>query len=466
MKQAVVAGLVWLALGLAGFAMDSLIFDGHFYATLALAVLATLFGLWVFWRDGGSRVTAVGAYNLAFAAFVGFAGIYQATKAPINEPGVPLLTAIAICYFVHVSTWLIFWTRPVAPPHPRAVPHVNPTATWWATRWGAMLLLLAVLLALTVGREFPLVDAAGFVGVTLMGIGLLQAHRSRRLLHGVLPAAGFVLYFTYLFTGFGRIVIVSLGLALFLILADGGRRRVAKSALLLAAAPVVIFLGQIRATRPGGSVANVDPDGLGSAVGPLRSFARLLSLNDLGLLPYDRGHTFLSAAVALVPRNIWPDKPVGFGAEIVPFLSPHLVGTGHSDATLFFGEWLFNFGQLGLLLMVPVTGLAVRGVDRLRARVASLPTTTPRVIVGYLAGVLAVVGMFDLAWVGTFTYMARTGSRLLVLAVLFVLVAWQRRPLEDRIDRAWTLGPYPLRGITSSVEGARRVPQGRIGARP
>lgn len=54
-------GLAWLGLGAACVVLDPLSPDGWGRdLTMALSVLATLFGSWVFWRHGGSRITAVG----------------------------------------------------------------------------------------------------------------------------------------------------------------------------------------------------------------------------------------------------------------------------------------------------------------------------------------------------------------------------------------------------------------------
>jgi hypothetical protein len=202
----------------------------------------------------------------------------------------------------------------------------------------------------------------------------------------------------------------------------------AKSTVLIGAAPVLLALAKLRdagGPRPG---TTVHGNGLESVVSPLQSFASLLDHNNLGMLPYGWGHTFWAALVALVPSSVWSGKPVGFGAELVPILNPELVGTGQSDAALFAGEWLFNFGLPGLLLMVPAAGLAIRGLDHVLARSMSLPIDSRRAVVRYSAAVVAAAGLIDLMWVGSFTYVARTGSRLLILAAVFVILAWRTKP--------------------------------------
>ncbi|MFF5177984.1 hypothetical protein ACFY2Q_08160 [Micromonospora sp. NPDC000316] len=464
------AALTWLGLGAACLVFDPVASSGWGHdGTLLLGVLATLFGGWVFWCHGGSRITAVGVYNLAFAVFVGFGGLYYALKMSTNDPGVPLLTVAAVCYFGQVTTWLFFWSaEPPSRPLPDAA-RADAKTAWWAVKYGCVLLVLALAMSALLPQPGLMVDATGFVGVLLLGAGLLRGPMGRwTVVCGAIVAVAFALYFIYLFDGFGRIVIGTLALALLIVLAHRDRQRLTKAVLVLGAAPVLLFLAGLRAAEPGSPGFTADPDGFKSAVIPLYSFAQLLRLDTEGLLPHGGGVTFLNSSVALVPREFWADKPVGFGTELVPFLSPELVGTGHSSAALWQGEWLYNFGLLGLALMIPVTGLAVRGIDRLLAWASGRPLTTPRAMGAYVAAVLAVVGLFDLVWVGSFTYMARTGGRLAVLAVLVLAVGWLRwaapevgpgSPLDDRTRRTTARGG-PAAGGSGGRSSWSRGPVG------
>lgn len=453
-------GLGWLALGGAALGVGFALVDtGDYYSTLALAALALLFGVWVFWCHGGSRITAVGTYNLAFALFVGFAGVYQVLNQPYQivkgttaQPEAPLLMAVALCYFAHVLTWTLFWRGdPPAgrrPPEPRTTQN----GAHWAIGCGILLLLGAVMISLNVEKRLPLVDSAGFVGVVLLGLGMLLGSGSYRSVINMFWVGGaFAAYFAYIFTGSGRIIIGSLGISLLVITTRSSRGRGPKLLLLLGAVPTLLFLAKLRAPEPGAPVSRAvsDQDGFGSAVGPLYSFAQLLDLDRFGMIPQEWGETFLAAVVALVPRAVWPSKPIGLGAELVPFLSPELVGAGHSDAALFYGEWVFNFGLVGLLFMIPATGFLVRGIDHLLSRASSLPLDVPHRIISYLAAVFAVAGMFDLVWVGTFTYVARGGSRILVLGALLVLVFLMRQPRSRSELLARSKQRSPVTGLTA-----------------
>ncbi|MGW3602135.1 hypothetical protein [Micromonospora sp. NPDC005161] len=420
-------GLAWLGLGVACLLVQqnpSAAWgrDG----TLAMSFLATLFGAWVFWRDGGQRITAVGLYNLAFAFFVGFSGLYQTVKAWTLDPGVPLFTAVAICYFVQVVTWLLFWSGGVPRRLPPNAGQADGRTAGWAVKCGVLLLVLAVAMATIAPDSMQVANPVGFVGVVLLAVGLLRGPVARHtFLWGVVLLIAFAVYFTYLFNGFGRIVVGTLALALLVISAHRDQRPYTKLLILGGAAPALLFLAGLRATGSQGSPFTVDQDGFGSAISPLHAFAQLLRLDQVGLLPRGWGETFVNAAVGLVPRALWEGKPVGFGADLVTFLSPELVGTGHSAAALAHGEWLYNFGLLGLGLMVPVIGLAVRFIDWLLAWASSSPLTTPYAVGAYAGAIVTAVGLFDLLWVGSFTYVVRGGGRLLVLAAVVLVIGWR-----------------------------------------
>jgi hypothetical protein len=423
LRANVLIALTWLALGVAALAVASV--TPGIYATVGLAALATLFGLWVFWRHGHGRITATGIYNFSFALFVGFGGLYQVSVLPVGASPDAFLPAVACCYFLQVVTWLAFWTN--EPPASDGGAEVNRQGTRWAVSVGFSLLLLAVLGSqLTARNDFQsIVGGAGFSGVALLAAGLLRGPGKRWWMsRGIIICAAFAIYAHFLFNGFGRIVLGSLGFALLIVLSHRTSGRLVKGALLLGTVPTVLILAKVRANVVEKLDPNVKENGLESIVGPLHSFTTLLNYNNSDLLPHDWGYTFWSTLVALVPRGIWPDKPIGFGSEIVPFINPHLVGTGHSDAALFFGEWLFNFGLPGLLIMVPAVGLLMRGLDHILARMTRFPLNSMHAVMRYTLAIVAAVGVIDFAWVGTFTYMARSGSRLLVLAVVFlVLVA-------------------------------------------
>jgi hypothetical protein len=80
------------------------------------------------------------------------------------------------------------------------------------------------------------------------------------------------------------------------------------------------------------------------------------------------GRTYLAGLAVVVPRSVWPDRPVGFvewgtdalygkGTAELGFTSTRNYGIG--------GEGILNFGPVGVVVAMGALGFAVRGVRRL-----------------------------------------------------------------------------------------------------
>ncbi|MEU2611990.1 hypothetical protein ABZ570_10455 [Micromonospora sp. NPDC007271] len=400
---------------------------------LSLACLG--FGLYVFWSHGGPRITAVGIYSFAFALFVGFSAVYQLVLP--DPTALDFLHPALVCaYFGQVTTWLLFWTTaPAGRDGPKRTPWGDRRILRTTTAIGTALTLIS-LAKLAVeqpaqvepdaSRISFILDAAGFCGALLLAVGLLDRERHRpRPLAYLTPLAAFGVQIA-LSTGMGRLSLGALGFALLVVMSRHARGRLLKLSVLLVSPAALWFLASMR-RREADEVVSVSQNGLESVVSPLQGFATLLHMSQLSDIPLAWGRTFVAAVVGLVPRAVWPHKPDGFGSEVVTVLHPGLVGTGHSDAALFQGEWIYNFGTVGLLLMVPCAGLIVRGVDRLIVWMSERRIDGVRALAGYGLAIIVAVGMPDLMWVGTFTWVVRGGMRAIVLgtAVLAILVLLQ-----------------------------------------
>jgi len=84
---------------------------------------------------------------------------------------------------------------------------------------------------------------------------------------------------------------------------------------------------------------------------------------------YARGETIWQAAVAIIPRAVWPDKPFVAGSgDLVPrytgiqFAEGTSVGIGHVM------EWYVNFGTMGVVLGFVLLGVVVTWFDMLAGR--------------------------------------------------------------------------------------------------
>ncbi|MDI6101298.1 hypothetical protein QLQ12_22030 [Actinoplanes sp. NEAU-A12] len=438
----------WAAAGVGMLAVRWLIgTDARMAALGGLSAVCVVFGLWIFWSHDGNRITAVGVYNFSFALFVGFAGLYHTFIQPPGPTLDLILTAVSWAYFLHLVTWAIFWAghRP-EPERPFTVNRGSPAVVWW----GLALLSTAIwLVGEDAGTTTGFVLAAiAFAGTALIGAGLiLRAEGWGWVVCGVTTAAAVAAYTQYFFTGFGRIVLASLGFTFLIVLSHRTRGRIVKLVVLVGAVPALTALAALRVALVAEMRNGTQENGFESIVHPLYQFARLLALEDAGSVPHAWGQTFWAAVVALVPRRMWPEKPVGLGADLVPVLRPGLIGTNHSEVALYLGEWLFNFGIPGLFF-VPSAGILLRILDRYLVSAASSVLDRHDNLIRYTLASVAAAGVIDVLWAGSFSYASRTGSHVVILlAVLLVFqVFWSSA--RDHRDRPRS----PARGsITGRV---------------
>jgi len=279
-------------------------------------------------------------------------------------------------------------------------------------------------------------EAVGWVGALLVAVSAF-GHRHghirvtvRRLVLVTLAVAS---YIAFVFDGFGRLEFVALvfGTAIAGGSLSGGRRL--KAAMLVVLIPGLYVLG---ASRAGGGRSidfDSDYDGLGSIVGPLDIFAGLIEGGHDGA----HGRTLLGSATLWVPSAVWPDKPVAFGRELAYVFRPELVDRSSiSLASLFGGEWYWNFGWLGPILAVPALALFLRLLDRALAGRLARPVDDPPTALRLLTVVVAVSAVSEMFWAGSNSYASRLLGRMIVLAAIFgVTVVFRQHRSPERIER-------------------------------
>nr|MBA2323778.1 hypothetical protein [Pseudonocardiales bacterium] len=372
------------------------------------------------------------------------AGAYWAVSLGNAVPW-GLHVATAVGFGSTLAMHRLFWrgiTFPQRPP-----PVAGPATAWGVVAGGAVAgsAVAAHLAGIDIGAT--LLDETIFGGMALMIVSVL-AHPGQRIGLARWFVVGGVgaLYATTVFTGYGRLLLVALGLVAIVPACLRVRGRLTKALVLATIGPALVVLTYAR-QQFGTAVYGAELDGSGSVTQPLADFGRLLTLYDHGLLDLGYGSTLLVTAAFFVPRALWPGKPDGFGAVLTQILEPELVSIGQSLAAHLGGEWLYDFGYLGFAAMVLVMGWAIGRLDRWASGAVARPLTDRRAVVQLAAIVVMLAGIPDLEWAGTFTYWSRTASRLAVLAVLLLAA-----------DPRWT---EPGRTGGREVEpGERRAPVG------
>jgi hypothetical protein len=385
----------------------------------ALSVLSLALGVVGFY-SGGRQLQAVNIWSFGFALFVGFAGIYNVTAYLPNQEVPYLLPAIAIAYFGEVVLLYGFWFERVSSRLDRAVVTASPVATKLGIIRGTALFTVAF----TASRIDPgsnIANQAVFAGGVLLCTSMfLRASPGLGVLRLFTTAIVLVLTARYIFNGFGRLQLGAFGLAIAFALSARYRGRAVKIGILLVSIPVMLYLAQERVAF----TATLNPNqgsgvtGFESAVSPLTSFASLLGLHQNGQLGNHWFSTAWASAVFWVPHHLWAGKPPGFGAVLSSILTPQLDGTGNSVVALFQGEWLYSFGLLGLVFMIPIVGLFIRWIDDWLAPLRQRQISTNRDLMRLAVATVFIAGLPDLVWGGTFTYLSRAVIRAAVLIVV------------------------------------------------
>lgn len=408
--------------------------------SLGVALSLSLFGISIstlfFLLPGERRITASNVFALAMALFAYFPAIYYSYSNTLPASN-PIVFTTAICFTIHTLCQGIFWggwrghrtKYYTAAPEPSCTrqpdrPRRNRPAL---SVIGVLLLTLSIAVKTADLSFASLEDELAFVGVLLVTAGL-ALQRKAGVGTWVVAGAAFGVYAVTMYTGGGRLILGTLAVSVAVLLAAPGRSWLIKIACLFAMPLGLMALALDRSE----SVAALGQEetGFESVVAPLLTFGRVLELHESGNMDLAMGSTFWAAAVVMIPRALWPDKPIGLGAELTKIFRPDLVHVGHTEAILLPGEFFFNFSWIGLALAVPTIGIAIRILDRLLYKTAlpmSLQGAFALIAVALLTG-----GVLDLVWTGTATFTGRAGPRLLILLLVYISVGFGAEASELR----------------------------------
>lgn len=427
-----------------------------------LALLGVVHSALGFHRHGDSRVTAAGVFLFGMLLFGYFPTLYYAWLeqdfTPVRHE-IRGLAALLSFQFILYAVWSTT-DRPSPLTERRAVP---PSAWAPGVSLGIASLVVGVTIAgLDIAALRPLAQPAGYGGVILIAVSLVQA--GRRLNVFVLLVIGFLFatFVALLFTGGGRLVLGSLALALTIAVGFAWRPSFVKPVILGSLPPGLAFLARIRADSVANPLSGYQESGLESVVWPQRLFFRVLGDTANGRLALGNGETFGATAVIWVPRDVWAAKPVGFGTTLTQLYKPELLAVGHSEAALVQGEFVYNFGLWGLLIAPIVMGVGVYRLDAWLARLHGTAALSTSTLITQAMCVVLTAGIVDLVWVGTFTYASRAGFTCVLLVFLWMLAHLlgltdrhaTRDPGDPSIEAQYSRVGPPAGGLTGPQRGA------------
>lgn len=133
---------------------------------------------------------------------------------------------------------------------------------------------------------------------------------------------------------------------------------------------------------------------------------------DAGHVPFAYGATFADAALAVIPRALWPEKPTGAGSgDLVAIYTGIEFAEGTSVGIGQVMESYVNFGTVGVVISFLVLGVLIALIDR-SAVVALRRGDVQHFTLWYLPG----LSLLNLG--GSFVEVTSSGAAGLVVAVL------------------------------------------------
>lgn len=391
---------------------------------VVVSLIHVLVGVGLFLYFGGVFPSAPGLFALGSVFFLGIpplwmkaAGYANFGQLSILASGIAcssMMTVVGVAGLVGGGQWS----------HRRIPVVVQGTPL----KWGLVLSFTGVTLGMLLELIGPssLAGAIHYVTVVAGCALAVLSFASKRHLVSILACAttltSLVAFFMFHFHGFGRLVLVSLGMSGVLLVSQVWRSRSLKALVLVMAVPFLMYAGSIRSSVPDavGFVHLLDPTvGLGSLLAPYYTFEEIVAgfghFEGPPQLEYQWGRTMLASILFWVPRELWPTKPFGLGYQLTLWFRPHLAPAGHSMAASYLGELFLNFGVFGVLAGPFLLGYVLGRWDRLIHRL--FYRSQPFTFIRYwqlVSITLLVTGLFDYVWGSTFTFAARTGFRMMI----------------------------------------------------
>lgn len=389
------------------------------------ALVASAFFLYSFFYCGRSTVNAssVASYGslmfIGFPAMFGALGLYQSNKSYTPHS----LIIVLLLAFVFQSILILCSDSTRGSSQMKKLNHnveVGPENSSRVLKLSVAMMLLFVFSSF-LGAG---IAAAGFAWVAMLAGAavVFWANRKRARVYGaILVTVTFILETGLALGSFGRLNLAVLALSILVIASLRLRSWFLKIAAVVFTGPILVYLVNQRIAYLSierGTSQVSETEGLGSVVGPFHSAGAIVDSIIQGRISLAWGETLFNAAVTGVPRAIWPEKPVGFGREIVEVTQPWLASNSvFSDAGTFVGEAVWNFGIWLSPLYLVSFALFIRYLDN---KLASFPERTPSfasfivlMVISLLSGTL-----LNVIWGSASTAAART---LFPLAILLFL---------------------------------------------
>jgi hypothetical protein len=415
---------------------------------LIVSSLHVVYGLRLFIRRGGAMVAPSGLYGLASAVFLGLPPLWTYLAGVRSIDATDCLVS-GISFAVLTVTALISRMG-------KRRKHVRTPATDAMVelyqrvpcRMLGLSVLLFIMGSLMNAAELPFARGAVYVSVLFSAVAAITAISSRKwlltVLSCVLTLSILGVYLMVHFTGFGRLMIATLGISIVFVASVIWKSRWIKAIAFLASGPLLVIAAQIRSssTITAHSLLRNPLSGLYSMLAPYLEFGEILQRvgmpGSMREFEFQWGKAFVPAVSWFVPRWIWPSKPMALGHQLTLWFRPDLVSVEHTFAGgSYLGEFYVNFGFLGLLVVPLVLGIVLRLLDAAVYQLAAGPRgSRMKYCLRLVSTSIIVGGIADYVWGGTMMLSSRAIPRLVFLIPLATIGFLKRTAIRRRVGGA------------------------------
>lgn len=399
---------------------------------LVFSSLSTIAGLSGFLFLGGKVINGPSVYSLGHCLIVGYGGIHIARFGFQDNDYDQLLRAAILLYGVMILLQHVFWYQWREYTPQRATPSSSVAIP------GLLLSMLGTFGMTRVGRggdysvstEYLLAEGAQLSGFVVLTAWAALTFRS--VFPAYLVGGSLVVISVMSHSGGGRLRIAVFACAVACVITALHKTWWTKI-LATAATPLVLIV--FARERAGDSGVGGSRTGLESLISPLHAVSKLMQARDQGELPERMGATFLTPIQVVIPGFMPTVRP--FGYEIPKWTRPHIVSDEFSDAGHAVGEFLYNFGLLGVPLVVLVMGMLLPWISELPLRFQGSWQ-----VFAFVTWALVVGTVLEYEWNGFHAASLRLATRVMGVAVILMFALLMRR--KGRVDQS--LDPAKVAG--------------------
>lgn len=430
----VLEGLVWLMVVIIAWWWTLTATEPHLRSVIILTSSVSIAsGVRSFLGHGHAAVTATGLFGLSTAMFIGYSGFVLAGQ-PGTDAGLEYVALACVTGLTaQVGTIVLAWHR--TQEMSRRAFWYNQEHTNWTVSIGLVVLVAAAGVHIMMPQWRSWTEASAFTAICLIAAGLILRKNVRIFSWStLLVGITLILYTEFFHSGTGRLRLVALACAVAVIYTIRFPLRRLKVAIVSIIPFALIWMANDRLALQESLAAGASDGrtGLESMIAPLNVFSLLLeALHEQGFEP-SYGYNLLSVPALVIPEFVWPGQPMALGYEVVRFYAPEKYGDGiYSTVVSSTGEGIFNFGWLGLPLVIIFAAWALRLLDSLLVQQLNSRHATTLGLLGVVFVAILTGAIADYTWSGVHTYVARTLSRLPIFLVVFLL-AWLQVKLANK----------------------------------